>query len=195
MNRQDMLHNIDLTEGMVLICTYCASSVVFTLGEEYKVTTNARDELGICSDKGRWYVWSVSKFTIKETLSFANTKIDLRTVNGLVDEEKSRAFQEACFKEGYSRGCGGKAVMHTDNNFIFVSGGTNIITYGGLVDGFLAHPFKEITFEYKRKLEYNMALKVDTVDDKLTDKEVKLNKVISDLEEQLAKAKKTLEEV
>jgi hypothetical protein len=70
------------------------------------------------------------------------------------------------------------------------------ICYGNVHDYFLDDTSKEITFEYEHKLVYKIALKVvDTVEDKLSEREVKLNKVISDLEEQLSKAYIALEGV
>jgi hypothetical protein len=199
MNTQDKgkcLQDIDLVEGMTLICTDDADySHIYTVDKEYEVSTYL-GKLGFIGDNKFHYPSSSSLFIIKEqTLSFANTKIDLRDAEGNVDEEKSIAFQEACFKEGYRWCSGEKTVQFTNKPFLYQN---DYATLGfGSCNGFFSESLlTEITFEYERKLEYNIALKVvDTVDGKLSEKEVKLNKVISDLEEQLVKAKKALEGV
>ena len=202
----EQLQNIDLVEGMTLICTKEASyrpaihPELYAVGREYKVVSVNSSEkiLGIKAEDSLLQVWTTALFTIKEQqpLSFANTKIDLRDANGNVDEAKSIAFQEAAFKEGCHWSNSGATLQFTDEPFLFIDKQDSTLSYvnHNQYEFFLyaSDEFTEITFEYEHKLEYKIALKESN---KLSEKEVKLNKVISDLEEQLAKAKKALEGV
>ena len=191
------LQNIDLVEGMVLVCTRDADySHIYTVGKEYEVSTYL-EKLTIIGDNKLHYDYASALFIVKEAkqpLSFANTKIDLRDANGNVDEAKSIAFQEAAFKEGCHWSNSGATLQFTDEPFLFIDKQDSTLSYvnHNQYEFFLyaSDEFTEITFEYEHKLEYKIALKECN---KLSEKEVKLNKVISDLEEQLSKAYIALE--
>ena len=201
------LQNIDLVEGMVLVCTRDADyshiytvgkySHIYTVGKEYEVSTYL-EKLTIIGDNKLHYDYASALFTIKakQPLSFANTKIDLRDANGNVDEAKSIAFQEAAFKEGCHWSNSGATLQFTDEPFLFIDKQDSTLSYvnHNQYEFFLyaSDEFTEITFEYEHKLEYKIALKESN---KLSEKEVKLNKVISDLEEQLSKAYIALEDI
>jgi hypothetical protein len=87
--------------------------------------------------------------------SLLNTKLDCRKADGTVDEELSRAFQEACFEQGilwaWDRR---KLVSNLDGPFIYV-------TDTGLCQGenettFKGSNYKQINFKYSRTLTWEI---------------------------------------
>lgn len=86
-----------------------------------------------------------------------NTKIDLRKPDGanggfIVDQELSKAFQEACFEQGIEWGDrgNGKCVSNLGSNFLYTEGTT--LNHGNFNTIFQNHEGKEINFTYERKL-------------------------------------------
>ena len=97
---------------------------------------------------------------IPKVTSLLNTKLDCRKSDGSVDEELSRAFQEACFEQGIKWGGQLIKIKHLDKPFLFTDSGDNSITIGGFEDEvyFNNNMRKEINFTYSRKLEWEATI-------------------------------------
>ena len=88
------------------------------------------------------------KVTQKVT-SLLNTKLDCRKPDGTVDEELSRAFQEACFEQGIPHGS-----ILKGRKFLFNTEGHRMVTWGDSEAGFDNHRNKQINFKYSYKFEW-----------------------------------------
>ena len=105
---------------------------------------------------------------IVQPKSLANVKLDCRKPDGSVDEELSRAFQEACFEQGIYWATSGAVVKYLDKQFLFVEGGS--LTHE--VDDFeyfKDHVTTEIKFTYERKLvlDYEIVAKEEPAERKV----------------------------
>lgn len=89
--------------------------------------------------------------------SLLNTKLDCRKPDGTVDNELSRAFQEACFEQGI-KWCGKYAeVIHVEEPFLYAEEeeeGCLYYTDDGSFKYFENHPNKQINFKYSRTLTW-----------------------------------------
>lgn len=83
-----------------------------------------------------------------------NVKIDLRKEDGSVDEELSKAFQEAVFEGGGSWESGKESVQLTNKKFLFVSC-TGEISFSDSPPTFDTDNLRQIHFSYERKLEWS----------------------------------------
>jgi len=85
-----------------------------------------------------------------------NVKIDLRNADGIVDEELSKAFQEAVFASGgqwFGSGVDGMTIQFLDKPFMLISDIGDILHCSGY-DYFSKDLNTQITFTYERKLEW-----------------------------------------
>ena len=89
--------------------------------------------------------------------SLLNTKLDCRKEDGSVDEELSRAFQEACFEQGIT------GEFLNNKNFLFNTEGDDCVTWCGSEQGFANNANKQINFTYTRKFEWEATI-VEPVD-------------------------------
>jgi len=80
--------------------------------------------------------------------SLLNTKLDCRKADGSVDEELSRAFQEACFEQGIIEG------VAFNLPFLFVTEDRDFITWVDSESFFDNHENKQINFKYSRTLTW-----------------------------------------
>lgn len=108
--------------------------------------------------------------TAVQPKSLANVKLDCRKPDGSVDEELSRAFQEACFEQGIG--------WEDEFENIEIQEGCNFL-YTGLEKllysdennrtDFESEPEKEIKFTYERKLvwDYEIVAKEEPVERKV----------------------------
>ena len=128
-----------------------------------------------------------------EAFDLRNTKIDLRKKDGTVDEELSRAFQEAVFElEGrwdYGGVCDN--VDAVGSRFLYVDSFLRITYTSGNDEAyFKKHKNKQISFSYERKLEW----KAEYIKDKEPKQVVELPNgdkyFAEDLQEALSKIKK-----
>lgn len=107
-------------------------------------------------------------------ISLRNTKIDLRKPDGTVDEELSRAFQDACFEQGISWCSGDKTPVYLEASdlvgFLVVDSKHLYTLHNYEEDYFKEEAATQVTFTYKRKLEWE-ATEVVPKDD--TNKQVK----------------------
>lgn len=87
--------------------------------------------------------------------SLINTKLDCRKADGSVDEELSRAFQEACFEQGFKWWGSEQVVEHIDAAFLFADDNM-CLYYEDLDEDFFneCNNNKQINFTYSRKLEW-----------------------------------------
>jgi hypothetical protein len=93
--------------------------------------------------------------TVHSVPSLLNTKLDCRKADGTVDEELSRAFQEACFEQGV-KWCGKyNEIRHLEKSFLYVEDG-DCLYYSDEVTFkyFKNHSNKQINFKFSRKLEW-----------------------------------------
>lgn len=101
--------------------------------------------------------------------SLANVKLDCRKPDGSVDEELSRAFQEACFEQGIGWGLWHTeyVVKHLSQQFLFVEEGR--LTYGDGFEYFKGHNTTEIKFTYEHKLvwDYEIVTKEEVAERKV----------------------------
>ena len=86
---------------------------------------------------------------VPKVSSLLNTKLDCRKPDGTIDEELSRAFQEACFEQGIPSGR-----ILNNRKFLFNTEGHYGVTWGDSEAGFANHENKQINFTYSRKLEW-----------------------------------------
>lgn len=99
----------------------------------------------------------IGKLSPEQNIPLRNVKIDLRRPDGSVDEDKSRAFQEAVFESGGSWGSGGTEVKHLNVPYLVVYGGGDMYTMCISLTTpihFKNHENTEITFEYERSLTW-----------------------------------------
>ena len=88
------------------------------------------------------------------TQELRNVKIDLRNEDGTIDEDLSKAFQEAVFASGgYWIGRVVNFVEYLSKSFLYVDK-QGALNYGNEQDTFEQHPYTQITFTYERKLEW-----------------------------------------
>lgn len=184
----------------------------FTIGEAYILTKkglvdSTADTWGNYNSDSQGLT-SVFKFTLKseldtlmdkaltenttpdaENIPLRNVKIDLRKEDGTVDEELSRAFQEAVFASGGTWHQNNYKPKYLDKPFISVNADGGI---GYWVEGDCIHPtYQEITFEYERELIHKAYLKEEASP---LDKEKEfIKKNITLLQEQLEASIKQLE--
>lgn len=101
--------------------------------------------------------------------SLANVKLDCRKPDGSVDEELSRAFQEACFEQGIGWGLRHTeyVVKHLSQQFLVVEEGR--LTYEDGFEYFKGHNTTEIKFTYERKLvwDYEVVAKEEPAERKV----------------------------
>lgn len=88
--------------------------------------------------------------------SLLNIKLDCRKADGTVDEELSRAFQEACFEQGILWGCHLIEIRHLDKPFLFTDYLDNSITFGDFEEEiyFNNNRREQINFKYSRTLTW-----------------------------------------
>jgi len=86
--------------------------------------------------------------------SLLNTKLDCRKADGTVDEELSRAFQEACFEQGIVWGTHNGFCKHLDKHFLYTNKGRiSFSNKEGVNDTFFERRNnKQINFKYSRTL-------------------------------------------
>lgn len=103
----------------------------------------------------------ITKQSTKTPFDLRNTKIDVRKrdENGVptneIDVESSKAFQEACFEQGFAWGTKGQTFNHLDKPFLYAEEDYSL-SQGEVCNNFLDHTpeNKEITFTYERKLTW-----------------------------------------
>lgn len=87
--------------------------------------------------------------------SLVGCKIDLRNEDGSVNSELSAAFQEACFSQGIGWPTGNLDTSnYTHYPFIYVS--ENGLDVGWRDNIFHGHKYKEVKFEFERKLNWSV---------------------------------------
>ena len=132
------LTELGVNEGDVVQCTDLNGAFphLYTVGKEYTIRKgNIIREDGISQSIDR----SVAKFKVVGTSnksitlhSLGNVKIDLRNLDGTVDEELSTAFQEAAFKEGYRWGLDADNIpQRTKQAFLYLDQEDMSITSSG----------------------------------------------------------------
>lgn len=86
--------------------------------------------------------------------SLLNTKLDCRKVDGTIDKELSRAFQEACFEQGFKWCCSEQVVEHINAAFLFAD--DNMGLYYEDFDEYFFNECnnKQINFKYSRTLNW-----------------------------------------
>ena len=143
----------------------------------------------------------VPKVKETEEVRLLNVKIDLRKPDGSIDVEKNLAFQEAVTGNTLEQYCGYARAGTTleslrkefsNSPFLFV-GSNGMLTLLSKEDDayFRSHSYKEVNFEYERKLTYKATTKpVQTKEDleKVKLKQELLLSRIENLEEELTKA-------
>lgn len=99
----------------------------------------------------------------------ANVKLDCRKPDGSVDEELSRAFQEACFEQGifWYGDDKGEYCFEDITDFIYTDGDS--ITWGESISAFEDSKPPEIKFTYERKLvwDYEIVAKEEPTERKV----------------------------
>lgn len=118
------------------------------------------DHLGLAKPE------TVAETTVQPK-SLANVKLDCRKPDGSVDEELSRAFQEACFEQGIAW-CGDRE-FEDGCGFIYTSGNNLSCSYEEDSDYFHKEEEQEIKFTYERKLvwDYEIVQKESPVERKV----------------------------
>jgi len=86
---------------------------------------------------------------VPKVSSLLNTKLDCRKADGTIDEELSRAFQEACFEQGIPSGS-----ILNNRKFLFNTEGHHGVTWGDSEAGFDNHENTQINFKYHRTLTW-----------------------------------------
>jgi hypothetical protein len=107
--------------------------------------------------------------------SLLNTKLDCRKPDGTVDEELSRAFQEAVTEGMHNKYCGyaldtysGSVEKFTSATFLFVSlGGMLSYDDSGEDDFFNRNSKTQINFKYSRTLTWEATEVKPVVEDEL----------------------------
>lgn len=100
--------------------------------------------------------------------SLTNVKLDCRKPDGNVDEELSRAFQEACFEQGIEWRYSGAGVDHLDAGFLFTD--ENFLTFVNRGEYYFKNDSnQEIKFTYERKLvwDYEIVAKEEPTERKV----------------------------
>lgn len=104
--------------------------------------------------------------------SLLNTKLDCRKPDGTVDEELSRAFQEACFEQGIKWLYKDDTVQFLNSPFLFAEQ-DGCLGYTTLSSEKFFYEFedcKQINFTYSRKLEWEATVVEPIVEeDKMVD--------------------------
>jgi hypothetical protein len=100
--------------------------------------------------------------------SLLNTKLDCRKPDGTVDEELSRAFQEACFEQGITWMGSSLNTQHTGGAFLYVD---RELGFGETFNFFKEDTKKQINFKYSRKLEWE-ATEVEHVTPEIVEEEM-----------------------
>lgn len=111
----------------------------------------------------------VTDTVVNTPKSLANVKLDCRKPDGSVDEELSRAFQEACFGQGIGWATSGKTVKYEGSHFLFVEDDDLKLRYAEDFEYFKDHANTEIKFTYERKLtwEYEIVAKEEPAERKV----------------------------
>ena len=93
--------------------------------------------------------------TAVQPKSLANVKLDCRKPDGSVDEELSRAFQEACFEQGIEWIFNGNITTHLNARFLFTA--DNHLTFAIKNEDIFKNDKarQEIKFTYERKLVWD----------------------------------------
>lgn len=108
--------------------------------------------------------------TIVQPKSLANVKLDCRKPDGSVDEELSRAFQEACFEQGIGWEDEFENIEIQEGCY-FLYTGHEMLLYSDENDrtDFEAEPETEIKFTYERKLvwDYEIVAKEEPAERKV----------------------------
>lgn len=107
---------------------------------------------------------------VAQPKSLANVKLDCRKPDGSVDEELSRAFQEACFEQGIGWEDEFENIEIQDGCYFLYTGHETLL-YSDKNDrtDFDAEPEKEIKFTYERKLvwDYEIVAKEEPAERKV----------------------------
>tara|TARA_R110001592_G_C13193003_1_gene753568 strand:+ start:31642 stop:32412 length:771 start_codon:yes stop_codon:yes gene_type:complete len=91
--------------------------------------------------------------------SLLNTKLDCRKSDGTIDEELSRAFQEACFEQGIVWAGGdstSKTVQALSKNFLYST--ECGLCYSAQLPTFEGSEERQINFKYSRTLTWEAAV-------------------------------------
>ena len=86
--------------------------------------------------------------------SLLNTKLDCRKADGTVDEELSRAFQEACFEQGILWCAKHNEIRYIDEPFLYAEEGCLYYTDDDSSNYFENQSNKQINFKYSRTLTW-----------------------------------------
>jgi hypothetical protein len=145
--------------------TRCFDNVVYFGKDAVLLTLDQVDEhLGLTKPE------SVTNLVTNTPKSLANVKLDCRKPDGSIDEELSRAFQEACFEQGIGWEDEFENIEIQEGCY-FLYTGHEMLLYSDENDrtDFEAEPETEIKFTYERKLvwDYEIVAKEEPVERKV----------------------------
>lgn len=126
-----------------------ASDASYCFGEDVVLLTLDQVDAHLGLDKPE----PINNRVVNTPKSLANVKLDCRKPDGSVDEELSRAFQEACFEQVIQWKDNGSTIRKLQINYLYTNG--SCITYGIVADNFNSDHRKEIKFTYERKLVWD----------------------------------------
>ncbi|AHK11510.1 hypothetical protein S140_103 [Shewanella sp. phage 1/40] len=122
-----------------------------------RVYQNAGDYLGLKNEPSLFIPYEELQKMLnvpkeQHVSSLLNTKLDCRKPDGTVDEELSRAFQEACFEQGIVWRGGDTGISYLNKPFLYT--GEEGLENGTMSSTFERAKEKQINFNYSRTLTW-----------------------------------------